>query len=352
MTAYAPETPALVIDERVATANIARFQAHCDAAGLALRPHIKTHKLPHFARAQIAAGACGITVQKIGEAEVMADAGIADILLTYNILGVDKLARLAAVARRVERLAVVADSAVTVAGLGEAFSREDRPLTVLVECDTGAGRCGVQTPEAAAGLATTIAATDGLVFGGLMTYPAAGGSKDVESFMRAAKSLIETAGIACPTITSGGSPDMWKAGGETIVTEYRAGTYIYNDRSLVAGGACSLDDCALTVEATVVSTPTPTRAILDAGSKALSSDLLGLTGHGTILGHPDAAIVALSEEHAIVHTKRENEFEIGQRVSIVPNHACVVTNLFNFAWLIGEDGMMRRTEIAARGKLT
>jgi D-serine deaminase-like pyridoxal phosphate-dependent protein len=352
MTAHAPETPALVIDEGIALANIARFQAHCDAAGLALRPHIKTHKLPHFARAQIAAGACGITVQKIGEAEVMADAGIDDILLTYNILGVDKLARLAVVARRVERFAVVADSMVTVDGLGAAFSREERPLAVLVECDTGAGRCGVQSPQAAADLAATIAATDGLVFGGLMTYPAPGGSADVETFMRDAKALIETTRLSCPTITSGGSPDMWKAGGETVVTEYRAGTYIYNDRSLVAGGACSLDDCALTVEATVVSTPTPTRAILDAGSKALSSDLLGLSGHGTILGHSDAAIVALSEEHAIVHTKRENEFSVGQRVAIVPNHACVVTNLFDFAWLKGEDGVLRRIDIAARGKLT
>ena len=352
MTAHAPETPALVIDERVAMANIARFQAHCDAAGLALRPHIKTHKLPLFARAQIAAGACGITVQKIGEAEVMADAGIDDILLTYNILGVDKLARLAAVARRVERFAVVADSAATVDGLGAAFAREDRPLTVLVECDTGAGRCGVQTAEAAAGLAARIDATDGLAFGGLMTYPAPGGQSAVETFMRDAKALIEQAGIACTTITSGGSPDMWKSGGGTVVTEYRAGTYIYNDRSLVAGGACSLDDCALTVEATVVSTPTPTRAILDAGSKALSSDLLGLTGHGTILGHPDAAVVALSEEHAIVHTAGENEFAIGQRVAIVPNHACVVTNLFDFAWLKGEDGVLRRIDIAARGKLT
>ncbi|WP_029059205.1 alanine racemase [Stappia stellulata] len=352
MTVHAPETPALVIDERVARANIARFQAHCEAAGLALRPHIKTHKLPLFARDQIAAGACGITVQKVGEAEVMADAGIDDILLTYNILGVDKLARLAAVARRVERLAVVADSAVTVAGLGAAFSREERPLTVLVECDTGAGRCGVPSPQAAAGLSATIHETGGLVFGGLMTYPAPGGQSAVETFMRTAKALIEAQGIACATITSGGSPDMWKAGGETVVTEYRAGTYIYNDRSLVAGGACSLDDCALTVEATVVSTPTPTRAILDAGSKALSSDLLGLTGHGTILGHPEAAIVGLSEEHGIVHTTRENEFEIGQRVAIVPNHACVVTNLFDFAWLKGNDGVLRRTAIAARGRMT
>ena len=353
---FQPETPALVLDEAVALANIARFQAHCDRLGLKSRPHIKTHKLPRFAKAQIEAGARGITCQKIGEAEVMADAGIDDILITFNILGEAKLARLKALAGRIARLAVVADSETTVDGLAAAFADGAATLHVMVECDTGAGRCGVQTPAEAADLAARIAAAPGLVFAGLMTYPAPGKAGNVERFMGEALGLLGARGIDCPEISSGGSPDMWHAGeaeggSRNLVTEYRAGTYIYNDRSLVERGACALDDCALTVYATVVSRPTPTRAVLDAGSKALSSDLLGLTGHGTIIGHPDAHIAALSEEHAVVEIPA-GSLAVGDRVRIVPNHCCVVTNLFDRAWLLGADGGVQEIDIAARGRMT
>jgi D-serine deaminase-like pyridoxal phosphate-dependent protein len=171
------ETPAFVVDEAVALRNIMTFQAHCNAKGLTLRPHIKTHKLIHFAKAQAEAGAIGITCQKIGEAEVMAEAGLEDILITFNILGEAKLKRLRALSGKVARLAVVADSAEVVAGLNEAFADAAKKLRVQVECDTGAGRCGVQTPEAAVDLAARIAASKGLEFGGLMTYPAPGGRR-------------------------------------------------------------------------------------------------------------------------------------------------------------------------------
>ncbi|WP_186396794.1 D-TA family PLP-dependent enzyme [Stappia sp. TSB10GB4] len=353
---FQPETPALVLDEAVALANIARFQAHCDRLGLKSRPHIKTHKLPRFAKAQIAAGARGITCQKIGEAEVMADAGIDDILITFNILGEAKLARLKALAGRIARLAVVADSKTTVDGLAAAFADGAATLHVMVECDTGAGRCGVQTSAEAADLAARITAAPGLAFAGLMTYPAPGKAGNVERFMGEALALLAARGIECPEISSGGSPDMWHAGeaeggSRNLVTEYRAGTYIYNDRSLVERGACTLDDCALTVHATVVSRPTPTRAVLDAGSKALSSDLLGLTGHGTIIGHPDAQIAALSEEHAVVEIPA-GSLAVGDRVRIVPNHCCVVTNLFDRAWLLAADGGVEEIDIAARGRMT
>ncbi|WP_186398334.1 D-TA family PLP-dependent enzyme [Stappia sp. P2PMeth1] len=353
---FQPETPALVLDEAVALANIARFQAHCDRLGLKSRPHIKTHKLPRFAKAQIAAGARGITCQKIGEAEVMADAGIDDILITFNILGEAKLQRLKALAGRIARLAVVADSGTTVDGLASAFADSAATLHVMVECDTGAGRCGVQTPEEAVDLAARIKAAPGLVFAGLMTYPAPGKAGNVERFMGEALGLLAAHGLECPEISSGGSPDMWhageaKGGSRNLVTEYRAGTYIYNDRSLVERGACTLDDCALTVHATVVSRPTPTRAVLDAGSKALSSDLLGLTGHGTIIGHPEAQIAALSEEHAVVEIPA-GSLAVGDRVRIVPNHCCVVTNLFDRAWLLAADGGVEEIDIAARGRMT
>lgn len=140
------DTPAVLIDLDRAERNIARAQAAADAAGVKLRPHIKTHKLPYFAKKQVEAGAAGITCQKIGEAEVMADAGLTDIFLPYNIIGKAKLERLLALHRRVT-LSVTADSATTVAGLAEMFTDASRPLKVLIECDTGAARCGVQTAE-------------------------------------------------------------------------------------------------------------------------------------------------------------------------------------------------------------
>ena len=165
-------TPAFVVNEAVALRNIAAFQAHCDKVGLDLRPHIKTHKSIHFAKAQLAAGAVGITCQKISEAEAMLADGIDDILITFNILGSAKLARLRALSDRISALSVVADKAEVVQGLGQAFEGTTRPLTVLVECDTGAKRCGVQTPNVAVELAKEISKMSGLVFGGLMTYPA------------------------------------------------------------------------------------------------------------------------------------------------------------------------------------
>src|SRR5919109_32908 len=178
------DTPAVLIDLDRALANIARAQAHADTAEVKLRPHIKTHKLPFFAKRQVEAGAVGITCQKIGEAEVMADAGLADIFLPYNILGREKLARLKALHDRVT-LSVTADSATTLAGLAETFTDKGRPLKVLIECDTGGGRWGVQDAGGALAPARQIGGAEGLVFGGLMTYPAAGQPAEAEERLAA-----------------------------------------------------------------------------------------------------------------------------------------------------------------------
>lgn len=345
------ETPAVVIDERVALANIARLQAHCDARGVRLRSHIKTHKMPRFARAQVEAGAAGITCQKIGEAEVMAEAGLDDILITYNIVGASKLMRLRRLAGRLRRLAVTADGETTVAGLSDAFADMARPLSVMVECDTGAGRCGVQSPQEAARLAARIAASPGLVFAGLMTYPAVGGQAQVHRFMAAALEALAGQGIACREVSSGGSPDMWLAGDGGLVTEYRAGTYIFNDRSLVNRGACTLADCALVVETTVVSLPTATRAVVDAGSKILTTDLFGQVGHGTVLGHPGAEVVGLSEEHGVLRLPQGHGLAVGDRLAIVPNHACVVVNMVDSVWLRRADGHLVEEPVAGRGRV-
>ncbi|MDX8481069.1 D-TA family PLP-dependent enzyme [Mesorhizobium sp. VK24D] len=344
------DTPAILIDAARAEANIKRAQAHADRHGLKLRPHIKTHKLPYWAKRQVAAGAVGITCQKIGEAEVMADAGLEDIFLPYNILGRAKLERLKALHGRVA-LSVTADSHETLEGLAATFTNTGHPLSVLVECDTGMGRCGVQSPAEAVALAKLIDQAKGLAFGGLMTYPAAGHAAEAEAWLRNARETLAAAGLACTRISSGGTPDMWRSGEDSVVTEYRPGTYIYLDRYQVAKGVGTLDDCALTVLATVVSHPTPTRAILDSGSKALSSDTLGLADFGELLGVPGALVTALSEEHGTVTLSDGAGLRIGERVRVVPDHCCVVTNLFDQVHLIDGDKVLETLPVAARGRM-
>lgn len=344
------DTPSVLIDVDRAEANIARAQAHADKQGQKLRPHIKTHKLPYWAKKQVAAGAVGITCQKIGEAEVMADAGLTDIFLPYNILGRAKLERLLALHRRVT-LSVTIDNAETLGGLAATFTDASHPLEVLVECDTGMGRCGVQSADEAVGLAHGIDAARGLSFGGLMTFPAAGRPDEAEAWLRGARDALAASGLACKRISSGGTPDMWRAGGETVVTEYRPGTYIYMDRYQVAHGAATLADCALTVLTTVVSHPTATRAIVDAGSKALSSDTLGLSDFGEVLGMPGATVSGLSEEHGKLLLSGDASLRIGERVRIIPDHCCVVVNLFDQVHLISGEQVLETLPVAARGRL-
>jgi D-serine deaminase-like pyridoxal phosphate-dependent protein len=342
-------TPCVVIDSAKTETNLARVQAHSTANNYALRPHIKTHKLPRFAKRQVELGAIGITAQKLGEAEVMADAGLSDIFVPYNIVGADKLARLAALNERIT-LSVTADSPDTVAGYARTFLGRNKPLTVLVECDTGGGRCGVQSPAQALALARQIAMAPGLRFGGLMTYPGRGKFAEADRWLADAKAMLEEAGLPVPRITSGNSPDIWHTG-DSVVTERRPGTYIYFDRSQVAFGAASFDDCALTVLATVVSRPTSTRAVIDAGSKALSSDTLGLTGFGVIRGREDIAVTSLSEEHGVIELPEASDWpRVGDRIHIVPNHACVVSNLFDAVHLVAADGEIETVPVAARGR--
>jgi D-serine deaminase-like pyridoxal phosphate-dependent protein len=301
---------------------------------------------------QLRAGAVGVTCQKVSEAEAMVagSSKIRDVLITYNILGHEKLDHLADLARDVT-LSVVADNETVIDGLSSKFAAQPAPLSVLVECNTGADRCGVPTPEAAAALAQRIAAAPSLVFGGLMTYPAADGAAAVESFMTRAKALIEAAGIAVPVITSGGTPSMMTAADAPVATEYRPGTYVYNDRSLVSRGVCGWEDCALTVLATVVSVPSANRAIIDAGSKTLTSDLLGLSGYGHVLGRDDIAIDQLSEEHGRLVSQGPINLNVGDRLRIVPNHACVVTNMVDAVTIVEQGEITAVWPVAARGKI-
>lgn len=342
------DTPAILIDMDRVRNNIAKAQAHADALGVKLRPHIKTHKMPFFAKMQVEAGAVGITCQKIGEAEVMADAGITDIFLPYNILGQAKLDRLHALHQRV-KLSVTVDNKVSLAGLAERFTDPQHLLTVLVECDTGMGRCGVQTPEQALELAQLIDASAGLRFGGLMTFPASGKHELADQWLSETRDLLLANGLQCETISSGGTPDMWRTPSK-IVTEVRPGTYIFHDRAQIAAGAAKPEDCAMTVLATVVSQPTAERLILDAGSKTLSSDTFGLPDVAAVAGRPEARIVRASEEHGTLQGDIAG-LGVGDQVQLVPSHVCVVINLFNEVHLLEGDRVVDVLPVAARGKL-
>lgn len=346
------ETPVPVVDLDIVDANLRRWQDRCTALGLNNRPHIKTHKLVGLARYQLDLGAVGISVQKLGEAEVMADGGITEILLTFNIVGASKLQRLADLARRTN-ISTVADNAVVVAGLGQAGLAAGRDIAVLVECDTGAARNGVLSPEAALQLAQLIDATPGVRYGGLMTYPATGGRLRSAAFFSEARDLIATvAGLETEHISSGGTPNMWKDDGLDIVTEYRAGTYAYFDRSMIAAGACTVDDCALKVRSTIVSVPTPDRAILDAGSKALTSDLLGFPDYGSVPALPGSRVFNVNEEHGFFDiSKLASKPRVGDTVDILPNHACPVSNLFDKIALIRGGRLLGLTRVDARGRV-
>lgn len=345
------ETPVPIIDLDVVDRNLRKWQARCDKLGIGNRPHIKTHKLVPLAKYQLALGARGITVQKLGEAEVMADAGISDMLLTFNVVGNHKLERLAALARRTA-ISVVADNIEVIKGLAQAGNAAGRDIEVLVECDTGAHRNGVQTPTDALALAKVIDTTQGISFGGLMTYASPGGRKEAEAFLAEARDSANRSGLDTRVVSTGGSPDMWSDEGLAPVTEYRAGTYIYFDRSLAERGTCSYDDCGLHVLATVVSVPTRERALVDAGTKSLTSDLNGMTGYGAVRELGFAKLYSANEEHGFLDISEVNDKPVvGQMLKIVPNHVCPVVNLFDKVVFVRGNEVIGAVPVDARGKV-
>ena len=249
------ETPVPVIDIGIVARNLTRWQARCDAAGIANRPHIKTHKLVALAKRSwrwvrpASPFRNSVRPRRWPRPASTTCCSPSTWLAPTSSGGLPQLARRTSIS-------VVADSAAVVEGLGRAGENAGRRIGVLVECDTGASRNGVQTPQAAAELARLLDATPGLAYGGLMTYPKAGMRNESSAFLAEARDLAASAGLETRTISIGGSPDMWKDDGLTAGMEYRAGTYIYFDRSLAERGTCSFDDCALSVLATVVSRPT------------------------------------------------------------------------------------------------
>lgn len=343
------ETPVPVIDLDRVEHNLSKMQAYCDLHGLALRPHIKTHKIPAFAQRQVALGAVGITCQKLGEAEIMVEAGLDDILISYPLIGVAKAMRLARLAQRA-RMQVAIDNPIALETSAMAAAYACAEIGVLIEFDSGAGRTGVTSVDEVVALARRVVASPGLRFDGLMTYPILPATAP---FVAAAKTALTAINLAPAIISGGGTPNAWTAHETHGLTELRVGTYIYHDRATVGSGAASLDECALHVHATIVSRPTKDRAILDCGTKSLTSDPVAPhvgRGFGMILDYPDAVIERLNEEHGMVDLSASaRRPEIGERVRILPNHVCVVSNLHDRV-LAMRDGMIVDTlTIAARG---
>ncbi|WP_420971001.1 alanine racemase [Bradyrhizobium sp. B120] len=344
-------TPCAVIDMDRVERNIARIQKACDEAGVANRPHIKTHKNPMLAQLQIKAGAKGITCQKLGEAEIMADSGIDDILISYNLLGDEKMARLGALQGKAN-VTVAADNSVVIGDLPKAAAASERPLSVVVECDTGRKRAGVETPAEAIALAREIAASKGLSFAGFMLYPTETGWADAQKFYDEALAGVRAHGLDATIVSTGGTPNLVNLGKLKGGTEHRFGTYIYNDRMQVAAGVAGWDDCALHIYSTVVSRAGPERGILDAGSKTLTSDTGGLEGHGLILEHPEAKIARFAEEHGFLDLSRSNTRpNVGDVVRVVPNHVCVVVNMMDEVVMVRGDEIIGALPVTARGKL-
>jgi D-serine deaminase-like pyridoxal phosphate-dependent protein len=343
------DTPAVTVHLDVMESNIRRVHGHLAQHGVANRPHIKTHKIPAIGKLQMQAGAIGITCQKLGEVEVFTDAGVADdVLLTFNVIGRSKTDRLMALSKRLRRLAVVLDNGVVARGLSEAAVHHGVELPFLIECDTGFGRNGVQSPEAAVDLARSAMKLPRLRFEGLMTFP----NRDPETkiFLTRALELFKQAGIPVPVVSGGGTPALFNAQTLPMLTEHRAGTYIYNDVMTVASGAATWADCAMQVRATVVSRPTDTRAVIDAGTKVLTSDQYHVKGYGHLMEYPEAVVTGLSEEHGIVDLSACSERpQVGEVVSVVPNHCCVVSNMVDEVYGVRSGKVEVTWPVAARG---
>ena len=344
-------TPAVVVDLDVVERNIARVQALCDKHGVANRPHIKTHKSLMIASLQREAGASGITCQKLGEAEIMAAGGFDDILITYNLLGSEKMGRLGALRRNID-IAVTADNPVVVSQLPDAARIAGRDLSVLVECDTGRKRAGVETPAEAIALALDIASRPGLRFAGLMFYAPEDGLAATTRFHDEVAAALKSHGIGIERVSTGGTPNLLSLGTIASATEHRAGTCVFNDRMMMAAGFAKLEDCAAMIYTTVVSRAAHDRGILDAGSKIFTSDTgRALDGYGHFLDHPEARLANFAEEHGFLDLSRCNDRPaIGDVVRVVPNHICVVVNVVGEMILVRSDEIIGRHTIDARAQ--
>ena len=361
------DTPALLIDADRLERNIARWQQATDGAGVKLRPHIKTHKSVALAALQRDAGAHGIAVAKVGEAEVFADAGFDDIAIAYPVVGPTKWRRIADLARRAA-ITVNVDSAAAVEGISAAATDAETTVNLQIDLDSGFGRCGIPAgdSETIVALARLIEDLPGIALDGVTThrglfFPGAAemsreaAGRDEGEIVVAAAQMLRAAGVAVREVTAGGS--LSGAGVATVagVTEVRAGTYVFNDLMQIALGAATRDDCALTVLATVVSITGPDTATIDGGSKTFAGDSGVVGGNGLQLRglaecvERDVVVERMTEEHGLVRSF-DGPLTIGERLTFIPVHACTCVNLAERLHVVRNDQILHSWAIDARGR--
>lgn len=363
MLISALDTPALVVDLDIMDRNLSRMAGYCREHQLRLRPHTKTHKIPELAKRQLASGATGITVAKLGEAEVMLNAGITDMLIAYPIVGPGKTTRLARLAEQAN-ITVSLDSEEVARGLSEATTREGTKIGVLLELDVGFERCGLSNEGDVLALARKIAELRGLEFRGLMFFPGHFGvapderaamRMQVNDFLKRTLEVLSDAGLPASIVSGGSTPTAYEGSLFYGVNEVRPGTYIFNDRNTVAIAACTLDDCALSVLVTVVSTAVSGHAVVDGGSKTFSYDRFqggDGRGFGIVKEDPDAEIERFSEEHGHLNIQRsEHRYRVGERLSVIPNHVCTTVNMHDEIYGVRGERVEEIWRVEGRGKV-
>ena len=355
------ETPTVVVDLDRMERNLDTAAAYAATHGLALRPHVKTHKSPVVASAQLARGARGLTCATPFEAEVMASVSD-DILVAYPPVGAPRARRLAALPARV-RLTVALDSVQAVDEIAHAAQSAGRTIGVYVELDLGMHRVGVPGVDDALALAARVKAARGLEFAGLAFYPGHvrepveeqdAKLRTLGAALERALSRFDDAGLPAKVVSGGSTPTLWRTHELPGVTEFRPGTYVYNDRTTAAIGACAWDDCALTVLATVVSTAVPGQAVIDAGTKSLGREpVRGAEGEGfgQLLEHPEVVVARMSEEHGVLDLDGSAwRPVVGERVRVVPNHVCIVVHLNDLVYGVRGGAVESSWPVAARGR--
>ncbi|UKA64633.1 alanine racemase [Arthrobacter sp. FW306-04-A] len=360
------DTPAIMIDRLVMERNISRMADALKAKGVGLRPHVKTHKVPEIAAMQLAAGAVGLTVATLGEAEVFAAHGAVDIFIAYPLwIGPREANRLRMLSAGA-RVSLGADSVEAMEQAGRHLGGFAGELEVLVEIDSGHHRSGV-LPQNAARVARAAAAAGFRVIG-VFTFPGHSYAPGMpvkaadaeESALRQAVASLTEAGFEVTRVSGGSTPTAaLTAGraGDSVTTEVRPGVYVFGDAQQFELGRCGLEEIALTVAATVVSrhegeAGTPRRVVLDAGSKILGSDRPAwATGFGRLMDHLDARIVALSEHHATVIWPEDAAVPVlGERLRVIPNHVCLAMNLVDRVAVVSQGELECEWHVAARGQ--
>jgi D-serine deaminase-like pyridoxal phosphate-dependent protein len=356
------DTPVALVDISRLESNLGAMAAVARDAGVSQRPHAKTHKTRQVAERQVAHGAVGLTVAKLGEAEALVEAGFDDLFVAYPLVGEAKLARLVALLDRA-RLRFEVDGLAAAEAASSFLAKRGRRVEIVVSLDGGAGRSGVASPEAAVALAERIADFPGLELVGVMNYGNAYGTSDPAEQAAIGRREGEDAvgiatamrarGMRADVVTVGSTPTARHVVRVPGVTELRAGVYAFQDLKQVSLGPATLDDCALTVMATVVSHARPDRYVLDAGIKALAGEDYGWGTWGRAQDRPDLAITRATEEHGVIELPADAAdpgWQIGDRVRIVPNHACGVANMHDELVAIDGERVVERWPVIGRGR--